>query len=66
MENNHQETKCKCQHKDDKSEDSIALLPMLLALLSSTNNNTSLEKIQKLETRISLLEYELNGLKKLI
>ena len=66
MENNHQETKCKCQHKDDKSEDFISLLPILLALLSSTNSNNSLEKIQKLETRISLLEYELNELKKLI
>lgn len=69
MENNHQEAKCSC-NKEDKSLEFASILPLLLGMLATINHPLEepckFERLSKLESRLSILEDEVNQIKKII
>lgn len=66
MENNHQEHKCNCGKNQEKEMDLLALLPFLTMLLKPNNDSDQFKMLGRLEARLSILEDEVNSLKKLI
>lgn len=68
MENNHQSGCCNC-NKEDKNLEILSLLPILMAFSGCSESKLdkfNIDKLNKLELRISLLEDEINKFKKFI
>ena len=66
MENNHQEHRCNCGNQQEKQIDILSLLPFIATLLKPDTDTDKFKMLGRLEARLSILEDEVNSLKKLI
>ena len=66
MENNHQHDPSIGSQFEEKEMDLFALLPFLSSILKPNVESDKLRLLGRLEARLSILEDEVNSLKKLI